>query len=308
MDNKRILVTGGAGFIGSNFVEFLVNNYNNVTITVLDKLTYAGNKENLSPVWNEIEFVRGDIIDRDLVSDVVEGKDIIINFAAESHVDRSINSSEPFIQSNIHGVQTLLETVKDFGAERFIQISTDEVYGSIEEGEAKEGGSLNPSSPYSASKAAADMLVNSFVVTHDVPAIIARPTNNYGPRQHPEKLIPKFITRAQEKKRLPVYGDGSNIRDWLFVKDTCRAIDLLMREGSVGDVYNIGAGNYRSNIEVTREILQKLQRPESLIEFVEDRKGHDERYAVDFSRIRSLGWKPNTSFEEGLDKTIVYYT
>lgn len=306
MDEEKILVTGGAGFIGSNFVEFLFDKYDSPEIIILDKLTYAGDKSNLEPYLDDIEFVEGDISDRDTVEQIFSQNEIdyVINFAAESHVDRSIESGDPFVKSNVEGAYTLMDVAKENEIEKFLQISTDEVYGSINNGKAEEGDLLDPSSPYSASKASADMFANSFYVTHDLPVIIARPTNNYGPHQYPEKLIPKFIEKAKNGEKLPVYGDGSNVRDWLYVKDTCRALDLILRKGETGEIYNIGADNFKQNIEVTRKILELTGKSEDLIEFVEDRKGHDQRYAVDSSKIRNLGWKPQIDFEEGLRRII----
>lgn len=304
---KNYLITGAAGFIGSNFVHFLDNSQPQIDVTVLDKLTYAGNKENLKPVLDKIEFIKGDIADKELVKGILKNIDIVVNFAAESHVDRSIESGEPFVHSNVEGAHNLMEASLEEGIEKFVHISTDEVYGSIEEGKASEKDRLNPSSAYSASKAAADMFANSFYVTHDLPVLIARPTNNYGPNQHKEKLIPKFITNASKGEKLPLYGDGSNVRDWLYVEDTCKAIELLIRKGKSGEVYNIGADNFKTNLEVTETILSQMGKNKDLISFVEDRKGHDQRYAVDSKKIRELGWEPETDFESGIQKTINHY-
>jgi dTDP-glucose 4,6-dehydratase len=303
---KSILITGGLGFIGSNFIEFLYEKYSNPAITVIDKSTYAADKSRIEEYLNELTFYEEDISNMERMKEIFHENefDYIINFAAESHVDRSIESGKPFMKSNVEGVYTLMDVAKENNIEKFIQISTDEVYGSREEGKFKEEDTLNPSSPYSASKASADMIASSFKVTHNLPVIIVRPTNNFGPNQHPEKLIPKFISRAKEGKRLPVYGDGTNVRDWLYVKDNCRAIDLLLREGETGEVYNVGANQFKKNIEVTKKIIDLVGKDENLIEFVEDRKGHDQRYAVDSSKIRELGWEPKISFEEGLKKTI----
>lgn len=306
MNDKNILVTGGAGFIGSNFIEFLLEKYEDISITVVDKLTYAADKSRLDPYLDSMTFIEADISNRKKMGEVFskEKPDFIVNFAAESHVDRSIESGELFMKSNVEGAYTLMDIAKEHNIEKFIQISTDEVYGSRIEGKFTEGAFLDPSSPYSASKASADMVANSFKITHDLPVIIVRPTNNYGPNQHPEKLIPKFISRAGKGKKLPVYGDGTNVRDWLYVKDNCRAIDLLLRDGKTGEIYNVGANQFRQNIEVTKKILELVGADEDLIEFVEDRKGHDQRYAVDSSKIRELGWKPQVGFEEGLKKTV----
>ncbi|MFB6208221.1 MAG: dTDP-glucose 4,6-dehydratase [Candidatus Nanohaloarchaea archaeon] len=307
LDGRRILVTGGAGFIGSNFVHYLQDEYDNPEITVLDKLTYAGSKENLEPHLEDITFVKGDIADRSTVEEVLPGHDFVVNFAAESHVDRSIDSGDPFVHSNVDGAYTLMDVARQTGIEKFIQISTDEVYGSIEEGKAKEGDPLDPSSPYSASKAAADMFANAMHTTYGFPVVIARPTNNYGPRQHPEKLIPKFITNALNGEELPLYGDGSNVRDWLYVKDTCTALELLLQKGENGDIYNIGGDNFRTNVEVTEKILEATHKAEDLISFVDDRKGHDYRYAVDSSKIRELGWESQMDFDKGLTETLDFY-
>jgi dTDP-glucose 4,6-dehydratase len=308
MDQKKLLITGAAGFIGTNFIEFLYNKYEEPDITVIDKLTYAGDRSRLED-FRKLNFIEGDISDREEIETLFDKHDFdyVVNFAAESHVDRSIDSGKPFMRSNVEGAYTLMDVAKDHDIEKFIQISTDEVYGSREEGKFNESDKLDPSSPYSASKASADMIANSFKVTHNLPVIIARPTNNFGPYQHKEKLIPKFISRARKGKKLPVYGDGTNIRDWLYVKDNCRAIDLLLRKGEPGETYNIGANQFKQNIEVTKKILDIAGANEDLIEFVEDRKGHDQRYAVDSSKIRNLGWKPKVDFEEGLRKTIEHY-
>lgn len=302
--NKRFLITGAAGFIGSNFVEYLFEEYEDPEITVVDKLTYAGSKEKLSEILDDIKFVKTDIKDTERMRPLIEEADVIVNFAAESHVDRSIESGDPFVQSNVQGAQNLMKLANEEGIEKFIQISTDEVYGSIEEGKAKEGDKLDPSSPYSASKASADMFANSFKVTHDLPICVVRPVNNFGPKQHSEKLIPKFIKLSKNNEKLPLYGDGSNVRDWLYVKDNCRAIDTVIREGETGEIYNVGADQFRTNLEVTKKILDLLDKPEDLIEFVEDRKGHDQRYAVDSTKLRKLGWEPKTSFEEGLEEIV----
>ncbi|MFB6199960.1 MAG: dTDP-glucose 4,6-dehydratase [Candidatus Nanohaloarchaea archaeon] len=310
MENKNLLITGGAGFIGSNFVNLLFEKHDSPNIVVLDKLTYAGEKSRLEPYLDEIEFIKGDISDKNTVKQIFSSRDIdyVVNFAAESHVDRSIESGDPFVKSNVRGAYTLMDVAREQNIEKFIQISTDEVYGSIKNGKAKEGDSLNPSSPYSASKASADVFANSFYVTYNLPVIIVRPTNNFGPKQHKEKLIPKFIVRAERGEKLPIYGDGTNVRDWLYVKDNCRAIELLMRKGKPGETYNIGADNHKTNLEVVQKILELTDNPESLIEFVEDRKGHDQRYAVDSEKIRSMGWNPQSPFENVLKETIAYYT
>lgn len=304
----RILVTGGAGFIGSNYVHHLLENTED-SVTTLDTLTYAGSRENLDGALDHPrhEFVEGDIRDRELVEELITDADAVANFAAESHVDRSIDTAEPFVSTNVQGTQTLLDAARDSGIDRFVQVSTDEVYGEIEEGEFSEDDALNPRNPYAATKAGADLLANSYYTTHDVPVLITRSSNNFGPRQHSEKLIPKFLTRASEGKSLPVYGDGSNVREWIYVTDNCRAIDTVLREGTVGETYNIGSGIELENRTVTQKILDAVGKDEDLIEFVEDRAGHDQRYALDTNKIENLGWEPKVSFEEGLKRTVQYY-
>ncbi len=308
----KLLVTGGAGFIGTNFIHYIINNYVDQVIN-LDKLTYAGNLDNLKKIKDNSRytFVKGDIADRSLVEKLVScGVDTIINFAAESHVDRSIEDPSIFIKTNVQGTQVLLEAAKEHNIKRFIQISTDEVYGSLgSSGYFTEESPLAPNSPYSASKAGADLMVRAYHHTYDLPVSITRCSNNYGPYQYPEKLIPLFVTNALEDKSLPLYGDGQNIRDWIHVRDHCRAIDLVMREGRVGEIYNIGGNNERTNLEITEEILKVLGKPVDLIEFVQDRPGHDRRYAVDSDKIqRELGWKPEYDFSEGLRKTVEWYS
>lgn len=307
-----ILVTGGAGFIGSNFVRYMLQNHA-YRIVNLDKLTYAGNLENLADVESRpnYRFVKGDICDRVLIETLFEEEkiDAVINFAAESHVDRSILGARVFVETNVLGTQTLLDAAKKFGVERFVQISTDEVYGTLgETGYFTEETPLAPNSPYSASKAGADFLVRAYHETFNLPTIITRCSNNYGPYQFPEKLIPLMIANALNDKPLPVYGDGLNVRDWLYVEDHCRAIDVALHNGKVGEVYNIGGHNEKRNIDIVKLILQKLGKPESLITFVKDRPGHDRRYAIDASKIeRELGWKPQETFETGIEKTIRWY-
>lgn len=304
-----LLVTGGAGFIGSNFVYYMLKHYPNCQIRVLDKLTYAGNLNNLRPLWDDprFQFTKGDICDQDKVRQVASGVDAIINFAAETHVDRSIVAAEAFIKTDILGTFVLLEAVKDLGINRYVQISTDEVYGSITDGSFKETDPLNPSSPYAASKAGADLLVLSYWVTHKLPVLITRSSNNYGPYQYPEKIVPLFITNAMEDKPLPVYGDGLNVRDWLYVEDNCAAIALILHKGQPGEIYNVGADQEYPNIDITKKILQLLDKPESLIKFVPDRKGHDRRYSLDSAKLKTLGWEANTSFSQGLKKTVNWY-
>ncbi|KUO41524.1 MAG: dTDP-glucose 4,6-dehydratase [Candidatus Hadarchaeum yellowstonense] len=303
----KVLVTGGAGFIGSNFVHYMLEQHPEDQLVVLDKLTYAGNLANLKDVMKKIRFIRGDICDRKLVEKVAGKVNAIVNFAAETHVDRSIAEPGPFLDTNIIGTQVLLEAARKFNHEKFIQISTDEVYGSIIRGSFKETDPLKPSSPYSASKAAADLLAYSYFITYGVPSVIVRSTNNFGPHQHPEKLIPKLILNAIAGRPLPIYGDGRNVRDWLYVLDNCEAINIVLRKGKVGEVYNVGAGNEKTNLEVASLILEKLDKPKSLIEFVKDRPGHDFRYSLNFRKIMKLGWRPRTSFEEGLDRTVTWY-
>ena len=308
----NILVTGGAGFIGSNFVRYMLNKYD-YRIVNYDKLTYAGNLENLKDVENNKNyvFVKGDINDREKLKELIKKHkiNVIINFAAESHVDRSILGAEEFIETNIKGTYVLLELAKDFKVDEFIQISTDEVYGELgETGKFREDTPLAPNSPYSASKAAADLLCRAFFRTHKLPVIITRCSNNYGPYQFPEKLIPLMMNNALEDKELPVYGDGKNVRDWIFVLDHCSAIDVVLHKGKVGEVYNIGGECEKRNIDIVRLILKKLKKSEKLIRFVKDRPGHDWRYSMDISKIqKDLGWKPETSFDEGMDITIKWY-
>ncbi len=307
----QVLVTGGCGFIGSNFIRYLLHSDPEVRIINLDKLTYAGNLANLSDLANHprYRFVRGDITDRETVRSVVAGVDVVINFAAESHVDRSIHDSGPFLRTNVLGTQTLLDAVREFRIPRFVQISTDEVYGSLgPTGYFTEETPLAPNSPYSASKAAADLLVRSYHHTFGVPALITRCSNNYGPYQFPEKLIPLFITNLLNDQPVPVYGTGSNIRDWIHVLDHCRAIDLVWRHGRVGEVYNVGGECERTNLQITHALLAALGKPTSLIRFVKDRPGHDLRYAIDCTKIkRELGWQPQIGFEDGLRETIRWY-
>jgi len=308
---KRILVTGGCGFIGSNFVRYMLAHNRADKIINLDLLTYAGNLENLADVENDprYEFVRGDICDFDLAAELMARADAAINFAAESHVDRSILSSAEFVRTNINGTQTLLDAARKAHIGRFIQISTDEVYGSLgPAGRFTEHTPLAPNSPYSASKASADMLVRAYHHTYGLAAIITRCSNNYGPYQFPEKLIPLFITNLLADKPVPIYGDGLNVRDWIFVEDHCSAIAAVLENGRPGEVYNIGGGNEHSNIEITRLLLAELGKDESLIEYVADRPGHDRRYAIDSSKIQSqLGWRPQHDFARGLRLTISWY-
>lgn len=307
----KVLVTGGAGFIGSNFIRYALNEHSSWEITNLDKLTYAGNLENLKGLEHEsrYRFVKGDIADRDLVDNLLsEGYDAVINFAAESHVDRSILDCSPFLETNVKGIQVLLEGVKKYQLPRFLQISTDEVYGSVDSGCCCEGSNLSPTSPYAASKACADLLCLAYWKTHRSPVLITRCSNNLGPYQFPEKLIPLVITNALEDKPIPVYGDGRNVRDWIFVIDHCRAIDAVLQKGRLGEIYNIGGENAKTNLEIISDILERLHKPSSLIQFVTDRAGHDRRYALDSSKLnRELGWKPAYPFAESLAATVKWY-
>lgn len=303
----RLLITGGAGFIGSNFVRYMLCKHNEAEITVLDKLTYAGNMSSLKDVLADIEFVKGDICDETIVKQSLKDCDCVINFAAETHVDRSITSSAAFVQTDVLGTHVLLAAAEDYSIERFVQISTDEVYGSIDRGSFKETDSLHPSSPYAASKAGADLLASSYFTTYDFPCVITRSSNNYGPYQHPEKLIPRFLTSAMRNRELTVYGRGDNVRDWIHVTDNCAAIDCVRQIGKTGETYNIGAGNERSNLDMTKAILQLVGKPSSLIAFTANRLGHDQRYSVDCSKIKSLGWQPEISFEDGLTQVARWY-
>ncbi len=307
----HVLVTGGCGFIGSNFIRHLLDTRRDVRVTNLDKLTYAGNLANLADVSGDhrYRFLHGDITDRDLVRIAVRGVDAVINFAAESHVDRSIHDSTPFVTTNVLGTQVLLDAAREFDVPRFVQVSTDEVYGSLgPTGYFTEETPLAPNSPYSASKAAADLLVRSYVHTFGFPAIITRCSNNYGPFQFPEKLIPLFITNLLHDKPVPVYGTGQNVRDWIHVRDHCVAIETVWRHGRPGEVYNIGGKCERTNLQITHALLDALDKPRALIRFVMDRPGHDLRYAIDSSKIeRELGWHPTIPFEDGLRETIHWY-
>ena len=308
----KVLVTGGAGFIGSNFVKYMLDKYSDYEIINLDALTYCGNLKNLTDIEDNpnYSFVKGDIRDSKLVDDIVSnGVDYIVNFAAESHVDRSIKDPEIFIKSNILGTQVLLDAAKKYNIKKYLQVSTDEVYGSLgEEGYFTEETPLQPNSPYSASKAGADLMVRAYSNTFDLPINITRCSNNYGPYQFPEKLIPLMISNALEDKELPIYGDGKNIRDWLHVYDHCSAIDLVLHKGRIGEVYNIGGHNEKQNIEIVKLILDALDKDESLIKYVKDRLGHDKRYAIDSSKIvNELGWTPKYTFETGIVETIEWY-
>ena len=312
----KIIVTGGAGFIGSNFVQYEVNKYPEDQIINLDLLTYAGNLENCKPVEDKpnYKFVRGDIADRKFIFDLFEKEkpDVVINFAAESHVDRSITNPEIFERTNVVGTTTLLDACKQYGIKRYHQVSTDEVYGDLPLERTDlfftEDTPLHTSSPYSSAKASADLFTLAYHRTYGMPVTISRCSNNYGPYHFPEKLIPLVISRALNDEDIPVYGDGANVRDWLYVTDHCSAIDLVVRKGRVGEVYNIGGHNERTNLEVVKTILRSLNKPESLIKFVKDRPGHDRRYAMDPTKIETeLGWKPEYTFDTGIPVTVQWY-
>lgn len=306
---KTLLVTGGAGFIGSNFIHYWLKKYPNSRIINLDKLTYAGNLENLRDIEDDsrYEFVHGDICDRDMVFDLFQRIDGVVHLAAETHVDRSILDAGEFVKTDVLGSFVLFEACRQSAAEFFIHVSTDEVYGSRAEGFFREEDPLNPTSPYSASKAGADRLAYAYTKTYGLPIIICRPSNNYGPYQYPEKFIPLFTTNAIEDKPLPLYGKGLNVRDWLFVEDNCRAIEILIQRGQVGEVYNIGANDEVTNNAVAERILEILEKPKTLIKYVPDRLGHDLRYALDCRKIRSLGWTPAKKFEDALAETVLWY-
>lgn len=306
---KKLLITGGAGFIGSNFIRYMITKYPDYKIVNLDKLTYCGNLENLKDIekHKNYKFVKGDIADKALVEKLAGESDIIVNFAAESHVDRSIIDPGIFVTTNVFGTYTLLEAAKKADVELFLQISTDEVYGSVERGSSKETDPLDPRSPYSASKAGADLLARSYFVTFKLPVIITRSSNNFGPYQYPEKIIPLFITNLMAGKKVPLYADGMNMRDWLYVVDNCEAIDLVLHKGEAGEIYNIGVGGETTNLELTRMLLDVLGRDESYIEFVKDRPGHDKRYALDVSKLKALGWRPRHEFKTALELTVGWY-
>lgn len=308
----KLLVTGGAGFIGSNFVRYMLDKHPKYKVINVDVLTYAGNLETLRDVENNSNytFVKGDITDRNKIESIFDqGIDAVLNFAAESHVDRSITDPDIFVKTNIQGTQVLLDVAKKYEVEKFVQVSTDEVYGTLgETGLFTETTSLAPNSPYSASKAGADMLVRAYHETFGLSVNITRCSNNYGPYHFPEKLIPLIIINALKDNPLPVYGDGLNVRDWLHVEDHCQAIDLVLHKGKSGQVYNVGGNNERTNIDIVKTILLQVDKPESLIRFVEDRQGHDKRYAIDATKIREeLGWLPKYSFEDGIKQTVQWY-
>ncbi len=305
----RILITGGAGFIGSNFTEYMLKKYKNLKLEVFDLLTYASNPDTIKRFgeYKNFKFIKGDIRDIKEVDKAVKNADAVINFAAETHVDRSIINPDIFVETNVKGTNNLLEAAKKYRVKKFIQISTDEVYGSIKSGKSKEGDQIDPTSPYSASKAAADLIALSYYKTFNVPVVITRSSNNFGPYQHPEKFIPLFITNALEDKDLPLYGDGKNVRNWIYVGDNCRGIDYVLRKGRNGEVYNIGGNVEVPNIEVAKEITRILHKPGTLIKPVKDRPAHDRRYALDSAKIKKMGWKPKYNFNQALKKTIDWY-
>jgi len=305
----KILVTGGAGFIGSNFVRHILEKYPDYKVVNLDKLTYCGNLENLKDIGNNpnYEFVEGDVCDESVVLKAMQGCDAVVHFAAESHVDNSIKDSFIFTKSNVVGTHIMLECARKEKIKRFIHISTDEVYGSINEGSFTEHSPFKPNSPYSSSKSGADLLARAYYITYNFPVIITRSSNNFGPYQFPEKLIPLFINNLFDGKKVPVYGDGMNVRDWIYVLDNCEALDFILHNGKIGEAYNIGGGNEKPNIEITRTLIRETGRDESYIEYVKDRLGHDKRYSLDCSKLKELGWKPRFSFDEAMKETVRWY-
>lgn len=308
---QRILVTGGAGFIGSNFIQYMLEVHEDIEIVNLDKLTYAGNLDNLRAVERDsrYSFFQGDIADRQLVNEILSCKkfDTLVNFAAETHVDRSINRPDDFLKTDIYGTFALLEAARQCGIQRYLQISTDEVYGSIQEGSFTEISPMAPSSPYSASKGGGDLLCRAYYKTYGLPTLITRAANNYGPFQYPEKLIPLFITNAIEDQPMPLYGDGCQVREWLYVEDHCRAIDTVLQKGQPGEVYNAGGYCEAQNRFIAETIADLLKKPRDLIVYVDDRPGHDTRYSVDSSKLKALGWEPKVTLEEGLSRTVTWY-
>jgi len=305
----KLLVTGGCGFIGSNFVRYILKKHPSYKVINLDKLTYCGCKESLKDIEKDkrYKFVKGDICDKKLVGKIIKGCDAILNFAAESHVDRSIKDASSFVSTNVHGTQVLLDAAKKQRIKRFVQISTDEVYGSVQKGSFKETTLLHPNSPYAASKAAGDHLALAYHTTFKLPVIVTRSSNNFGPYQFPEKVIPLFITNLLENKKVPLYGDGLNVRDWLYVLDNCRAIDMILHKGKPGQIYNIGGEYEIPNIKLTRIILKLLNKTYRMIEYVPDRLGHDRRYSLDSKKMKKLGWKPAKDFNAAIRETIKWY-
>jgi len=304
------LITGGCGFIGSNFILRLLRQRKDASVINLDRLTYAGNQDNLRDIADDprYRFVQGDITDSALVGELMEGADCVVNFAAETHVDRSLMEPGAFIQTDVYGTYVLLEAARQARVERFLHMSTDEVYGDVPEGQTShEADALNPRSPYAASKAGAEMQCRAYIETYGLPVVIARPANNVGPRQHVEKFVPLFTTNALQDQPLPVYGDGRQQRDWLFVEDNCEALDLILHEGEPGETYNVGADNHRYNIDVAHLILDLTEKPRSLITHVEDRPGHDRRYAVNSDKLRALGWTPRHDATAGIQKAVEWY-
>jgi dTDP-glucose 4,6-dehydratase len=304
----RLFVTGGAGFIGSNYVRHVLDRSDDA-VTVFDALTYAGNLDNLRGLDEDARyaFVKGDITDRDAVAAAMDDHDAVVHFAAESHVDRSIASPDQFVRTNCDGTNVLCDVARRLGVPRFLHISTDEVYGSIEDGSFAETDRLGPRSPYSASKAASDLIALAYRETYGLPVVVTRSSNNFGPYQYPEKVLPLFITNLLDGQRVPLYGDGMNVRDWCFVEDNCAGIDLVLRQGAAGEIYNIGAGNEMPNRALTDAVLALLGHDESMIEYVEDRLGHDRRYSIDTTKVRALGWEPRSSFSTALERTVAWY-
>ena len=305
----KLVVTGGAGFIGSNFIRYVLASHPEDSVVNLDKLTYAGNRANLADLEGDrrYAFVHGDICDAKVVRDTLRGADAVVNFAAESHVDRSLMEADAFLRTDVFGVFTLLETVRELRIPRLLHVSTDEVYGSVPSGSSTERDPLRPSNPYSASKAGGDLLALAYWHTHRVPVVVTRSSNNFGPYQYPEKVIPLFVTNALDDRPLPLYGDGRNVRDWLYVVDNCAALDLVLRKGGDGEVYNIGGGHEVENVVLTHEILRLTGKPETLIQRVADRAGHDRRYSVDCAKVRRLGWEPKHRFASALETTVRWY-
>ena len=305
---SKLFVTGGAGFIGSNYVAWILANSDD-DVTVFDALTYAGNPDNLRPFEDDprFRFVKGDITDRDAVAEALPGHDQIVHFAAESHVDRSIVDPDAFVSTNCGGTNVLCDIARQVGVERFLHISTDEVYGSIDEGSFSETDALAPRSPYSAAKAGSDLIALAYHETHGLPVVVTRSSNNFGPNQYPEKVIPLFVTNLLDGRKVPLYGDGLNVRDWCFVDDNCEAVDRVRRQGVTGEIYNIGAGNEITNKDLTLRLLARLGHDESMIEPVQDRLGHDRRYSIDTTKVRALGWSPRHDLDAALDQTVGWY-